>query len=448
MRQLLATMGPGIMVCFADTDGSCLLTAADSGAKWNYKLLLLQIVLIPTLYFAQELTVRLAIFKRRGLCGLLREEVGPRCAWAVAVPLLCSACLALISEISVVGQTVNVCWGVPMQVTNTIFTLFLLGLVLTGSFSLAEKVGLAMGCLQVFFFVTMFMAGPDAREMWSDLWKFPVNEPSYVKLVTANIGAVIMPWMLAYQQSAFCQKMTEEEEGEDLSGPDARKQHDDRVLLLERIDTLVGSLLTQGVMAAMLITLAATPQFSGVDITNVDQLLLVFTAVMGGKTRAKVLLTFAIVGACTVAAIVVSLCGAWALEEALGRPVSKRSAGFQQGLLRGVATNVRERPEFYIAYAGTCAVAWLLTIAAPAAAEVLTGTWTQFINGLLMPPIVLALWYLAAYKLDESRRLGPCLKWSLLVVFGTCAGFCIASIPPALHDAFAPASEAALVTTS
>ena len=25
------------MVCFADTDGSCLITAADSGSEWRYK---------------------------------------------------------------------------------------------------------------------------------------------------------------------------------------------------------------------------------------------------------------------------------------------------------------------------------------------------------------------------------------------------------------------------
>merc|ERR1719230_760493 len=60
-KRALLTMGPGLMVCFADTDGSCLLTAADSGSKWDYKLLLLQVVLIPTLYFAQELTVRIAL---------------------------------------------------------------------------------------------------------------------------------------------------------------------------------------------------------------------------------------------------------------------------------------------------------------------------------------------------------------------------------------------------
>jgi len=426
MRRMLATMGPGLMVCFADTDGSCLLTAADSGSKWRYKLLLLQIILIPTLYFAQELTVRCAVSKKKGLTALLRQEAGAGWAWAVAVPLLADAGLALISEINVVGQTVLVCWGVQPIFTNTLFTLFLMALAFTGSYGLAEKVGLAMGVLQVFFFATMFMAKPSGSEVWDDLWSFPLNEGGYVKLVTANIGAVIMPWMLAYQQTALVEKAKEH---------DSDPQNDSDYLLIERIDTAVGSFLTQGVMAAMLITVAASPKFIGEDISNVDQLLTIFTDVMGGELRAKILLTFAIVGACTVAAIVVSLCGAWALEEAMGFETSHRQGSAGTGLLNRVMDNVRSRSVFYTAFTATCSLAWLLTIAAPGFTNQLTGVWTQFVNGLLMPPVIFALWYLSAYKLPKEHLLGVGYKWFLFFVFGICSAFCLASIPIAVQDA-------------
>merc|ERR1719160_350997 len=91
------------------------------------------------------------------------------------------------------------------------------------------------------------MNNPEGSQIWQDLWAFPLNDLNFVKLVTANIGAVIMPWMLAYQQSALCEKRLEE----DL-GPDH--------LLIERIDTALGSFLTQGVMAAVLITVAAAKE--------------------------------------------------------------------------------------------------------------------------------------------------------------------------------------------
>jgi len=421
-RKLLATVGPGLMVCFADTDGSCLITAADSGSKWNYKLLLLQAVLIPTLYVAQELTVRLALIRGKGLTALVREEAGARMGWVVAVPLLADCFLALISEINVFGQTILACWNIPVAFTNTIFTLFLVLLAMTGSYSTAEKVGLTAGMLQIFFFATIYMSHPDGDEVWHVLGEFPLGEPNFVKLVTANIGAVIMPWMLAYQQSALCEKGLNDNHG---------ASH----LLIERIDTALGSFLTQGVMAAMLITVAACPLYTNQDITSMGQLVDIFAYVMGSRTGAKVALTFAVCGACMVAAIVVSMCGSWALEEAMGRDQQQRQAVAGRSFVERVSANVSDRPVFFAVYIGTCTVAWIISVAAPDFANYLTGVTTQFINGLLMPPIVFALWYLASYKLPDQYRIGGVYKWSLFAVFGVCSAFCLASIPFAVIDA-------------
>ncbi|CAJ1448981.1 unnamed protein product [Effrenium voratum] len=423
--RLLMTMGPGLMVCFADTDGSCLITAADSGSEWRYKLLLLQAILVPILYFAQELTVRLALVKGKGLCALLRAEVGPRVAWIVAVPLLIDCVLALISELNVFGQTLLACWDVPLWVSSSLFALGLIFLALTGSYAIAEKVGLAMGILQVFFFATIFMNHPSGSEVWNDLWSFPITNGSYVKLVTANIGAVIMPWMLAYQQSALCEK--------GLAG-----ESDSENLLIERIDTAVGSLLTQGVMAAMLMTVAASKMYVGQDIETVDQLLAIFSMTLHGEVRAKVALSLSVCGACIVAAIVVSLCGSWALEEVLGRSSLPAGEGPRdcRGMLQRVSRNVQERPIFYASFFLTCLVAWALTIFTPTFAVALTGVWTQFINGLLMPPTIFSLWYLAAYTLPEGHKLGSFTKWSLFVIFGICSMFCFISIPFAIEDGF------------
>ena len=46
----------------ADTDAGSVITAAQSGVQWGYRLLLLQVLLMPVLYIVQELTVRLGIF--------------------------------------------------------------------------------------------------------------------------------------------------------------------------------------------------------------------------------------------------------------------------------------------------------------------------------------------------------------------------------------------------
>lgn len=57
--QFLKVYGPGLIVMLADTDAGCLITAAQSGAQWGYAMVLPQLLLIPILYAAQEMTVRL-----------------------------------------------------------------------------------------------------------------------------------------------------------------------------------------------------------------------------------------------------------------------------------------------------------------------------------------------------------------------------------------------------
>ena len=49
--------GRGILVMLADTDAGNVVTAAQAGAQWGYRLLPLLLLLIPMLYIVQELTV-------------------------------------------------------------------------------------------------------------------------------------------------------------------------------------------------------------------------------------------------------------------------------------------------------------------------------------------------------------------------------------------------------
>ena len=46
----IAVWGPGLLVMLADTDAGNVVTAAQSGAQWGYRLLPLLLGLIPVLY--------------------------------------------------------------------------------------------------------------------------------------------------------------------------------------------------------------------------------------------------------------------------------------------------------------------------------------------------------------------------------------------------------------
>lgn len=99
----LSITGPDIVVMLADTDAGSLITAAQSSAVWEYRLLALQFFLMPILYIAQELTVRRyrnGYGAWRGHGELIKYYFGKTWAWLSVSNLVVSCIGAILSEFS------------------------------------------------------------------------------------------------------------------------------------------------------------------------------------------------------------------------------------------------------------------------------------------------------------------------------------------------------------
>ena len=94
----IAVWGPGLLVMLADTDAGNVVTAAQAGAQWGYRLLPLLLLLIPMLYMVQELTVRLGVDTGRGYGELIRERFGVGWAWLSAAGLAAAVIGSLVTE--------------------------------------------------------------------------------------------------------------------------------------------------------------------------------------------------------------------------------------------------------------------------------------------------------------------------------------------------------------
>jgi Mn2+/Fe2+ NRAMP family transporter len=146
------------------------------------------------------------------------------------------------------------------------------------------------------------MAHPSLRAIGQGLGHVPLGDRSYVFLLAANVGAVIMPWMVFYQQGAVLDKGLQP-----LDIPS------------ERRDTAVGAVLTQAIMIGVVLTFAATVGRAHLGTTlhtvaDMSSALRPFLGAIG----AKVLLGTAVLGAALVAALVASLAGAWGISEVFG----------------------------------------------------------------------------------------------------------------------------------
>src|ERR1700733_6841365 len=98
--RFLAVFGPGIVVMLADTDVGSIITAGQSGVQWGYRLLPLQFALMPVLFMAQELTVRLGIHTKCGHGALICETFGRAWGWISLAALAVATLGALLAEFS------------------------------------------------------------------------------------------------------------------------------------------------------------------------------------------------------------------------------------------------------------------------------------------------------------------------------------------------------------
>src|SRR3954467_4682702 len=149
-RRVLPALGPGIVVMLADTDAGSIITAAQSGAQWGYRLLLLQILLIPILYVVQELTVRLGLVTGRGPGELIRETFGVGWAWLSVGTLLVACMGALVTQLSGIAGVAQL-FGVPVWLMMVLTIGGVILMVCTGSYRSVERIALCFGLFELSF---------------------------------------------------------------------------------------------------------------------------------------------------------------------------------------------------------------------------------------------------------------------------------------------------------
>jgi Mn2+/Fe2+ NRAMP family transporter len=398
----LAVWGPGLVVMLADTDAGSLITASQSGAQWGYRMILPQVILMPILYVVQEITVRLGLVTRKGHGALIRERFGRGWALLSAGTLFASAVGALLTEFAGIAG-VGELFGIPKTVTIPAATVFLVGLAMTGSYGRVERIGIAVGLAELTFFAAAVMSHPHIGPVARGLGSLPLGNSSYLLLVAANIGAVIMPWMIFYQQGAVIDKK--------LSP---------RVIRQARRDTAVGSVLTQLIMIAVVIAVAATLGLHnpGAALNTVGQIASALTPYLG-HAGGTVAFGLGMLGAALVAAIVSSVAGAWGLAEVFGwkHTLNERPS--------------RQTAKFYTTYALAHVVGAILVLASVDLVSLSVDVMVM--NAMLLPIVLGFLLALEARVLPEGWRMRGARKYVTWFLCALVMGFGLYMIPATLH---------------
>jgi Mn2+/Fe2+ NRAMP family transporter len=367
----------------ADTDAGNVVTAAQAGARWGYRLLPLVLVLIPMLYMVQELTVRLGIATGCGYGELIRERFGLGWAWLATAGLAVAAIGSLVTEFTGVAG-IGELYGLSRNLSLPLAAAALLAIVATGSYRRVERTALVIGLCELAFLAVAWVAHPSFASVAKDVTDLPFGNREFRYLAAAVIGMIFNPWMVFYQQSATVDKQ--------LCDADYRAA---------RWDTAIGAVLTQLLSAAVLVAAAATLAAHGApaSLASIGQIGNALSPVLGNGAG-RLIFSIGVLGASLVAAIVSSLALAWGMGEVAGYRRSLEYRPFEAGWFYGV---------YVLCVAGAAALVRLvpdlvwLNIAA------------QVLNAFLLPLVIGFLVALAVKTLPESLRLSG---WYLAVVVG------------------------------
>ena len=391
-KLVLVVFGPGLVVMLADTDAGSAIVAAQSGAQWGYRLLLLQLLLIPILFVVQELTVRLGLATRKGHGELIAEHFGKGWAWLSVGTLLVSCVGAMLTEFSGIAG-VGLLFGISPWISIGLTVVFLVVVAATGSYRQVELLAILIGLFELAFVAVALVSHPSGTAMLHGMAHMPLGNRQYLFLLASNVGAVIMPWMIFYQQSAVVDK------GLDISH-----------LKPARWDTAIGAIVTQGIMVAILILAATTigAKNSNAPLNTVQQIADALIPFLG-SFWGKVIFALGMLGAALVASIVVSLTAAWGLGEVTGYK-------------RSLAHHPFEAPWFYGVYVVSLLIGAGIVLSGINLVKLAVSV--NVMNALLLPIVLGFLYLLARKALPEPWRLKGWYAWlvGLIVLFTASLG--------------------------
>jgi len=395
----IAVWGPGLLVMLADTDAGNVVTGAQAGAQWGYRLLPLLLLLIPMLYMVQELTVRLGLHTGRGHGELIRERFGVGWAWLSTAGLAAAVIGSLITEFTGVAG-IGELYGLSRGFTLPLSAAALLAVVATGSYRRVERTAIVVGLFELAFFAVAWAAHPNLGILAKDVVDLPLGNHEFLYLTAAVIGATFNPWMIFYQQSAIADKKL-------------RPDH----LAAARWDTAFGAALTQCLTGAVLVAAAATLASGGASagLDSVGQISAALSPLLG-ESFGRLVFSAGVLGASLVAAIVCSLALAWGVGEIAGYKHSLEHHPFAAKWFYGV---------YALAVVGSAALVGF------ASDLVWLNIAAQVLNAFLLPLVIGFLVALAVKALPAPLRprglylaflIGVCAVVIAVGLYGGVAG--------------------------
>jgi len=383
----LAILGPGIITGSVDNDAGGITTYSVAGALYGYNLLWTLVPSFIVLLVIQEMNARMGIVTGKGLADLIRENAGVKVTFFIFIGLLIADIGNTTTEFAGVAGSMEV-FGVSKYISVPIIGILVWILVVKGDYKITEKIFLIFSVSLLMYVVSAIMGKPHWGEIGTAMIhpKMEFNTQS-LAMVIGIIGTTIAPWMQFYMQSSVIEK--------------GLKMKNYKYTL---IDIVVGCIATVVVAFFIIIACASTLHESGIHIEAAKDAAMALKPLAGAM--ASQAFAFGLFIASIFSATILPIATAFYVCEAFG---------FEAGIDK----KWEEAPEFYVLYTSILVIAAGI-ILLPNAPLISISLWSQVINGLLLPVVLVCMILLVNNKrimgTYVNKPLNNIVGWTAVVV--------------------------------
>jgi Mn2+/Fe2+ NRAMP family transporter len=389
----LSVLGPGLLAGLSDDDPAGITTYSVLGAEHGYRLLWIIPLSTLLLIHFHLIAVRIGAATGKGFVAAIRARWGHGWGYSAVIALLFANFGTICAEYAGIAAAGSLI-GIPAWISAPLAGILISLMVVLGSFHRVERVLLVISATLALYIVDGILAAPD----WSQVWRgsvvpnMPLNEAGWIALAAA-LGTTLAPWGLAFIQSyAVDKKITVAN------------------LRWERVDVVIGSVLTGVIGIAIAIACAATLHRAGVRIEDAADAAIALQPLAG--PFATLLFGAGLLGASLLAAAIVPLATAYSIAEGLGARAS-------------LDLDSRHFHVFYAAFIGLT-VAAVSVVSLPGLPLIPLIYSSQVVNAVLLPLHVVALQRLVsdAGLMGDARagRGAGVVTWFAIGLILACVG--------------------------
>jgi Mn2+/Fe2+ NRAMP family transporter len=354
----LSILGPGIITGSVDNDAGGITTYSVAGAVYGYKLLWTLIPSFIVLMVVQEMNARMGIVTGKGLSDLIRENFGVKITFLIFLGLVLANIGNTATEFAGVAGSMMV-FGVSKYLTVPIAAIGVWILVVKGNYKTSERIFLLFSFCLLSYIVSAILAKPDWAQVGMGFIQPTMQiDSNYLGMVLGIVGTTIAPWMQFYMQSAVIEKRI--------------KMEDYKFVLW---DVIIGCTATVVVAFFIIIACAATLHVNHITINEAKDAAISLEPFAG--IFAKQVFAFGLFVASVFSATILPLATAFYVCEAFG---------FEAGIDK----KINEAPQFYTLFTLIIIIS-VVIILLPNAPLIAITIWTQIINAMLLPVVLISM---------------------------------------------------------